>query len=74
DLVRVVEQLPDDAATVFLVGHNPGISGLAAYFAGEDVGNLPTCSVCAIDFQINSWQDVFQGLGTCQFWDYPKKQ
>ena len=74
DLVGVVEQLPDDAATVFLVGHNPGISGLAAYFTGEYAGNLPTCSVCAIDFQIDSWQDVFQGLGACRFWDYPQKQ
>ena len=74
DLLQVIEQLSDSAATVFLVGHNPGISGFAAYLTGDYAGNLPTCSVFAIDFQIDSWQEVSQGLGTCRFWDYPKKQ
>lgn len=74
DLLGVTELLPDSAATVFLVGHNPGISGLAAYLTGNFADNLPTCSVYAIDFQIDSWQAVSQGLGTCRFWDYPKKQ
>lgn len=73
DLLQVIEQLSDSASSVFLVGHNPGMSGLAEYLTGDFPGNLPTCSVFAIDFQIDSWQEVSQGTGTCRFWDYPKK-
>ncbi|WP_198413883.1 SixA phosphatase family protein [Cryobacterium algoritolerans] len=47
-LLGVVRDLPDDAVTVVLVGHNPGIENLASLLTGESVP-MPTSAITVID-------------------------
>ncbi|MBC3844396.1 histidine phosphatase family protein [Streptacidiphilus sp. 4-A2] len=41
-LIEVLQELPEEVGTVLLVGHNPGVQGLAEVLAGEhDEDTLP---------------------------------
>lgn len=67
-LVRL-RQVPDDAGSVLLVGHNPGIGVLAADLAvdGRDSERLnqkyPTGGLVSIDLDVNTWTDIGKGRG-----------
>ena len=47
ELLVVVRELPDDMATVVLVGHNPGIEDLVSLLTGESV-TMPTSALAVI--------------------------
>jgi phosphohistidine phosphatase len=47
ELLAVVQEVPDDIATVVLVGHNPGIEDLASFLTGESV-MMPTSALAVI--------------------------
>jgi phosphohistidine phosphatase len=47
-LLDVVREQPDDASTVALVGHNPGLEDLLALLTGTDEP-MPTSAVAVID-------------------------
>lgn len=72
-LLRVVRQTEGRVGRLFLVGHNYVLTDLAEYLTNEPLGNVPTCGVVAIDFDIDSWHQVGEAAGQLQFFDYPKK-
>ena len=71
-LTEIVKNLDDKDETVFLFGHNPGITWLANYLSGESVENVPTSGVFAMQFDIESWKEVAAGNGALSFFLYPK--
>ncbi len=73
NLLRLVNQLPNQTKNVFLFGHNPGMTFLAEYLTGDYFGNIPTCGIAGIEFQIEDWLHVSKNSGTCFYYDYPKK-
>lgn len=73
-LLKTVEALPEEAESAFLVGHNPGMTYLAAYLTGEQLNSLPTCAVACIEMDIDSWSLAGREMGTLVFLDYPKKK
>jgi phosphohistidine phosphatase len=48
DLLDVIHDLPDDAHTVVLVGHNPGTEDLASLLTNESV-SLPTSAIVVLE-------------------------
>jgi phosphohistidine phosphatase len=60
------------ANTILAFGHNPDFTSLSTYFSGEYFGNVPTCGIVCIDFEINTWQDINKQNGKLRFFDYPK--
>jgi phosphohistidine phosphatase len=70
-LLTVVNNLKEEWKTVVLIGHNPSISYLAEYMTGEAVGNMSTCGLVHIDFNLDSWQEVSEGNGEFKFYEYP---
>jgi len=72
-LLRVVRHAERSIGRLFLVGHNYVLTDLAEYLTNEPLGNVPTCGIVAIDFDIDSWQQVGEAGGQLQFFDYPKK-
>ncbi len=71
-LQEIIEYIHDSNETVFLVGHNPGVSALA-YMLCDLKENLPTCSIVEIEFNCNSWMDASKGNSKLVSYDYPKK-
>ncbi len=69
---RLVSLLDDAYERVMIFGHNPYFSEMASNLSGGDI-ELPTCGVCRIDFEINSWKDISKDKVIGTFVDYPKK-
>jgi phosphohistidine phosphatase len=72
-LLEVVQRLPDSAAAVAVVAHNPGLTGLCNYLSGENIENLPTCAIASILFETDSWQAVGRDSGRLIRYEYPRK-
>ncbi len=64
-LLRVVRRLPDEAACVLLVGHNPGLEALGQDLAAEGTAgrHLATAGVVHLEFDAPRWKDVRPGTG-----------
>lgn len=71
-LVEFVKRLPDEADTVLLFGHNPGITWLSNYFSSTNISNVPTCGICAIRFSLSHWNEVGAQQGDLEFFEFPK--
>ncbi|MBL4708138.1 MAG: histidine phosphatase family protein [Flavobacteriales bacterium] len=71
-LLQKINQFPDDLNTVFVVGHNPGLTYLAEDLSNDHFGNLPTCGIVGIRFEFDSWAMISAGTGECFYYDYPK--
>lgn len=48
---------------VFFIWHNFAITQLAEYLSGETIGNIPTCWIVRIDFDVKNWFDIANMLG-----------
>jgi phosphohistidine phosphatase len=65
-LLRVLARCPEDAATVLLVGHNPGLEDLVIYLAGDEVAEpddgklLPTAALARLEMP-ESWRSLHAG-------------
>jgi phosphohistidine phosphatase len=62
DLLAVVRELPDEARTVLLIGHNPGLEELVEELAGRPCV-MKTSSVAALSGS-GDWTAVAQGWAT----------
>jgi phosphohistidine phosphatase len=72
-LVELIRALDDAWSRVYLIGHNPGLTGLVSRLAGENLAHLPTCGVASIEFAVDSWAHLMKGAGRLAFFDYPKR-
>jgi len=71
-LQEIVEYLHDSNQSVFLVGHNPGVSALA-YMLCDSKENFSTCAILEIEFSCNSWMDASKENSKIISYEYPKK-
>jgi phosphohistidine phosphatase len=61
---EVVRELPDDARTVLLVGHNPDVEDLAALLTGSPV-RFKTATI-AVLIGSGAWKDAGPGWATLE--------
>ena len=72
ELVRHIQQIPNQIKSAMLVGHNPGLSELAAYEWGIPLSNLPTCGILEVIFNKDTWKDITRNDVKVVNFDYPK--
>lgn len=72
-LLTIIDNLPDKFNSVMLFGHNPGFTNLANILTGDTLGNIPTCGIVKINFEVDKWIEVIPGIGSMEFFDYPKR-
>ncbi|MFF8732151.1 SixA phosphatase family protein [Streptomyces sp. NPDC015171] len=72
ELIAVLNELPDDVHNVILIGHNPGVHGLAEILTGsadDDAGErmkrrgFPAAAFAVLTFE-GPWKGVEPGVGT----------
>ncbi|GGJ37724.1 SixA phosphatase family protein [Streptomyces brasiliensis] len=78
ELIAVLNEVPDDAQNVVLIGHNPGVHGLAGILAGTDeddsrdrmnLRGFPAAAFAVLTFT-GSWKAVEPGVGTLvDYWE-----
>jgi len=69
---KFLSNISNEYEKVAVFGHNPDITLLVNHFTGEDFGNLPTCCVSRIDFDIASWEEISKSNGKLIFIESPK--
>lgn len=58
-LLQALERCPSNYTTLLVIGHNPGLSELAARLAPRnDSAGLRTAGVCLLTFSVDGWRDV----------------
>jgi phosphohistidine phosphatase len=68
DLLGVLGRCPPDAATVLIVGHNPGLEYLVRHLCGEDLEPpadgklLPTAALARFEMP-DGWDSLARGCG-----------
>jgi len=67
----LLTKLEDHLNTVMVVGHNPTITYVAEYLTGDALGDLSTCGLVLIHFNVNSWKDLSKGNGKLSNYVYP---
>ncbi|MGW0736123.1 SixA phosphatase family protein [Streptomyces sp. NPDC002851] len=77
ELIAVLNEVPDETGDVLIVGHNPGMQGLADILAGAVEGDaqtrmarrgFPTSSIAMLSFR-GSWKAVEPGVATLlEYW------
>lgn len=70
-LMHHLTNINDKHQTVFLIGHNPGISNFCDYLTHQAL-YFPTCGIAKITFEVDSWQEITSNSGTLAWFDYPK--
>ncbi|HET7817513.1 MAG TPA: histidine phosphatase family protein [Sphingomicrobium sp.] len=79
-LLEAVRRTDDGAASLLLVGHNPGLEDFAALLAAEDdplfgriAGNLPTAAFVALDVPAGRWTEVEPGTARIALYLKPRE-
>lgn len=70
-LLDTIRALGDSAATLLLIGHNPGLQDLALMLTGDGdarvrdalAAKYPTAALAVIDFPMADWRQVGPGSG-----------
>jgi len=71
-LLAAVQRLPADISSALLLGHNPGLAGLAQQLAGPDSKTAallrlsekyPTGALAVFRFDIDDWAELRPGAG-----------
>jgi len=71
DITEVLKSIPAEFSSVMLVGHNPGMSEVIDYYTQDGVGDMPTCSVAIIQFDVPNWNDIIISSGDLLGFEYP---
>ena len=73
DLIELIKSIDDEINSLMIFGHNPTLTIASNYFCEKRIGNIPTCGLVAIEFDINSWEEIDAVKGRQLFFEYPKK-
>lgn len=74
NFLKQINLLEDTIECCFLFSHNPGISEFVYFLAGEGRIDMPTCAVCGIEFDVDSWRQIKYASGKVILYEYPKKE
>ena len=70
-LFEIIRALPDEAQSVLIVGHNPGLHELVLELSRPDsnglrkrvIAKFPTAALALLDLECASWSEVARGCG-----------
>ena len=71
ELIETIQAVNDDVNTLYLVGHNPGLTSLVSYLT-DDWMELKTCCVAILEADVESWSNWVQGIASIKEYISPK--
>lgn len=80
EILAAVRGAPDNAGTLLVVGHNPGLQDFATEIVGSGAKadrkrlatQFPTAALAVIDFEAERWADIAPGTGRLERFVKPK--
>jgi phosphohistidine phosphatase len=72
---EAIYETPDEAKTIFIVAHNPGITGFANQLSPDfTLDNMPTCGVIGAHVEADEWNQFATAPRKVFLFEYPKKK
>lgn len=71
--LQIIHQINDKINQAFIVAHNPTITEITELLSNTIIGNIPTCAIVCVSFDVKSFKEIGQTKGNLEFFDYPKK-
>lgn len=62
----------NDVQCVFIVGHNPAISGICELLGERTMGKFPPCAICGLEFDVQSFAQIADHGGREVMFDCPR--
>ncbi|WP_242087335.1 SixA phosphatase family protein [Aestuariivivens sediminis] len=62
NLTKVIKNCPNDINQLMVFGHNHAITAFVNTYGSKYIDNVPTCGVVVIDFDIQYWENLKQGI------------
>ena len=69
---KAIAELANKQDVVAVFSHNPGITEYASSLTNVRIDNMPTCSVFAVQADVDSWSGFEEAEKSFLFFDYPK--
>ena len=57
DTLKEISKVTSSIDTLYIFGHNPGLSDLASYLSGDSI-ELKTCCVAILELQVDNWDEL----------------
>lgn len=73
EILRLISNLPNDAQTVMIFGHNPTFTEVANRFTEDFIDNVPTCGVVKIMSTAETWNTFYEGNAKITACYFPKE-
>jgi phosphohistidine phosphatase len=75
DFSQAVKDINDKYESAAIFSHNPGITAFANQLINNaNIDNMPTCSIFAVQSNVEKWKDFSKAKKEFLFFDYPKKE
>ena len=72
-VVAVIRELPDEANSALLTGHNPTFTDVVNYLSPSPLsGELPTAGLMCLRFLVDHWAEISPANAEFYFYEYPK--
>jgi len=71
-MLSIIHALDDQYQSIFLIGHNPGITEFANLMTDAKIENIPTLGIAALSCNSNSWKHCTYHHTALNFFIYPK--
>ncbi len=72
DFLDYLQSIDNNRSTLFVFGHNPGISYFVSRLTDGFYGDMPTCSTVCIEFPVTLWKEIDSRSGKLAFQLVPK--
>jgi len=72
EMLDLIQDQEDYIDGLMLFGHNPGMTALVNDLSDLGLGNLPTCGVVVIQFDVESWSQVGEVEAVTEEMNFPK--
>lgn len=66
DLLKWLKRQKNKKNTI-IIGHNPALINLINLLCKNDILNFPTCAVCQVNLNIDSWSDIKKNIGNISY-------
>jgi phosphohistidine phosphatase len=72
-VVAVIRELPDEANSALLTGHNPTFTDVVNYLSPSPLsGEMPTAGLMCLRFLVDNWAEISPANAEFYFYEYPK--
>jgi phosphohistidine phosphatase len=71
-ILSIINEINDKANSIFIVGHNPGLTEFANLIDNKTIGNIPTLGIIALKYKIKKWKECKYHKSRVEFFIYPK--